>query len=69
MDNVLTTHGLTKRYKNQLAVNCVNMTIRRGDIYGFVGENGDQYRKALHDAPPADGTKAVLQMIEDIQKK
>ena len=40
MDNVLTTHGLTKRYKNQLAVNCVNMTIRRGDIYGFVGENG-----------------------------
>ena len=40
MDNVLTTHGLTKRYKKQLAVNCVNMTIRRGDIYGFVGENG-----------------------------
>ena len=40
MDNVLTTHGLTKRYKNQIAVNCVNMTIRRGDIYGFVGENG-----------------------------
>lgn len=40
MDNVLTTQGLTKRYKNQIAVNCVNMTIRRGDIYGFVGENG-----------------------------
>ena len=32
-------------------------------------ENGDQYRKALHDAPPADGTQAVLRMIEEIQKK
>jgi len=32
-------------------------------------ENGDAYRKALHDAPPADGTQAVLRMIEEIQKK
>ncbi len=40
MDKVLSTNGLTKKYKRHLAVNGVNMNIERGDIYGFVGENG-----------------------------
>lgn len=40
MDCVLKTFGLTKKYKKQLAVNEADMTINRGDIYGFVGENG-----------------------------
>ncbi len=40
MDYVLKTFGLSKKYKKQLAVNNANMTICRGDIYGFVGENG-----------------------------
>ncbi len=40
MDYVLRTFGLTKKYKKQLAVNQADMTISRGDIYGFVGENG-----------------------------
>lgn len=40
MDYVLKTFGLSKKYKKQLAVNDANMTISRGDIYGFVGENG-----------------------------
>ena len=40
MGNVLTTSNLTKRYKKHIAVNGVNMHIDRGDIYGFVGENG-----------------------------
>jgi len=37
---VLKTDNLTKQYKTQLAVNNVNMHIEKGDIYGFVGENG-----------------------------
>ncbi len=40
MEYVLRTFGLSKRYKKQLAVNDANMTISKGDIYGFVGENG-----------------------------
>ena len=40
MGNVLTTNALCKRYKKQVAVNGVNMHIDKGDIYGFVGENG-----------------------------
>lgn len=40
MELVLKTDLLTKKYKRHIAVNGVNMTINRGDIYGFVGENG-----------------------------
>ena len=37
---VLKTDGLSKRYGDYLAVNNVTMTINKGDIYGFIGENG-----------------------------
>ena len=40
MDYVLRTFGLSKKYKKQFAVNQADMNICRGDIYGFVGENG-----------------------------
>ncbi len=40
MDYVLRTFGLSKKYKKQFAVNQADMNIARGDIYGFVGENG-----------------------------
>jgi len=40
MGNVLTINNLAKKYKKHFAVNGVNMSIDRGDIYGFVGENG-----------------------------
>ncbi len=40
MDYVLRTFGLSKKYKRHIAVNQADMTICRGDIYGFVGENG-----------------------------
>ncbi|MDO4317920.1 MAG: ATP-binding cassette domain-containing protein [Lachnospiraceae bacterium] len=37
---VLQTTGLTKQYGAKLAVDHVSMNIEKGDIYGFVGENG-----------------------------
>lgn len=40
MEYILKTNNLTKQYKTTLAVDRVNMTIHRGDIYGFIGENG-----------------------------
>ncbi len=40
MDYVLRTFGLSKKYKKHFAVKDADMTICRGDIYGFVGENG-----------------------------
>lgn len=40
MSSVLVTTALAKKYKRNMAVNGLNMHIERGDIYGFVGENG-----------------------------
>ena len=40
MGSVLTVNAISKKYKKHMAVNGVTMHIDRGDIYGFVGENG-----------------------------
>ncbi len=40
METVLKTFDLTKKYGEKIAVNKVNMTINKGDIYGFIGRNG-----------------------------
>lgn len=40
MENIVTTKNLTKRFGAKTAVDAVNMNIRKGDIYGFIGRNG-----------------------------
>ena len=40
MSYVLQTRNLTKQYKNQRALNNVNINIKQGDIYGLIGKNG-----------------------------
>src|SRR5262249_36834960 len=37
---VITTRGLTKRYGRTLAVDSVDLDVREGDRYGFLGPNG-----------------------------
>ena len=37
---LLETHGLTKQFRRYKAVNDIDMHIRRGAIYGFIGRNG-----------------------------
>jgi len=37
---LIATHDLTKRFGNLTAVNNLNMTIRKGEIYGLLGPNG-----------------------------
>ncbi|MGP4062437.1 ABC transporter ATP-binding protein [Halobacillus sp. H74] len=37
---VLQTNQLSKKYKNTMALDKVNMSIKRGEIYGFIGQNG-----------------------------
>ncbi|MFK9092662.1 ATP-binding cassette domain-containing protein [Bacillus salipaludis] len=39
-DYVLKTINLTKQYKQQLALSKVNLSIKKGSIYGFIGQNG-----------------------------
>lgn len=40
MENILTTHGLVKRYHKFTALNGLSMNVPKGSIYGFVGRNG-----------------------------
>lgn len=40
MEMIIRTRGLSKHYKNQTSVQDVSLTVRRGEIYGFLGKNG-----------------------------
>jgi ABC-2 type transport system ATP-binding protein len=39
-NTVLRTRELTKRYGTRLAVDALNLEVRRGEIFGFLGPNG-----------------------------
>jgi ABC-2 type transport system ATP-binding protein len=40
MDYIVRTSGLTKRAKTRELVSNINLHIKRGEIYGFLGQNG-----------------------------
>ena len=40
MSAVVETNSLTKRYRDKLAVNALNLTVQEGEIFGFLGPNG-----------------------------
>ncbi len=40
MEELLKTEDLTKRYGRQTVVRGISLSVRKGDIYGFVGKNG-----------------------------
>jgi ABC-type multidrug transport system ATPase subunit len=37
---IVDTNGLTKRYGERVAVNKLDLRVRRGEVYGFLGPNG-----------------------------
>lgn len=39
-DLAIETHGLTKRFRTQLAVDGVDLAVPRGSVFGFLGPNG-----------------------------
>jgi ABC-2 type transport system ATP-binding protein len=39
-EHIIRTHNLSKKYKDDFAIEHVNITIRKGEIYGFIGQNG-----------------------------
>lgn len=40
MEYMITTEGLTKKYKQFVSVNNVSLHVQKGSIYGFLGPNG-----------------------------
>ncbi|MDZ7764007.1 MAG: ABC transporter ATP-binding protein [Melioribacteraceae bacterium] len=39
-EKVIEVKGLTKRYKNLIAVDNLDLNVHRGDVFGFLGPNG-----------------------------
>jgi ABC-2 type transport system ATP-binding protein len=37
---VLRTNNLSKKYHDKMALNKVNLSVKKGSIYGFIGQNG-----------------------------
>jgi ABC-2 type transport system ATP-binding protein len=64
MDYVIETQGLTKRFGDVLAVDSVDLRVRRGEIYGFLGLNGagktTAIRALLGMIRPSAGSVRVL---------
>lgn len=60
----IVTEGLTKRYGTLLAVDHLNLTVERGEIFGFLGPNGagktTTMRMLLGLIKPTAGTARVL---------
>src|SRR5437667_12396114 len=62
---IIETTGLTKRFRNRIvAVDGLNLRVRRGEVYGFLGPNGagktTTLRMLLGLVRPTSGTVTVL---------
>ncbi|OPZ89597.1 MAG: Fluoroquinolones export ATP-binding protein [Firmicutes bacterium ADurb.Bin419] len=77
-DFVIQTNNLTKKFKNFLAVDKLNLNIRQGEIYGFLGPNGAGKTTTLlmliGVVPPTEGEfkifgKRMSEGAFDIKKK
>ena len=64
MEFAIETNGLSKFYKDVRAVDSVNLRVKRGEIYGFLGLNGagktTTIRALLGMVRPSEGTVRVL---------
>ena len=63
-ENVTEIYGLTKRFKEVLAVNELELTVNRGDVFGFLGPNGagksTTIRMLLSLITPTSGTIKIF---------
>ncbi|MCM1186369.1 MAG: ATP-binding cassette domain-containing protein [Lachnoclostridium sp.] len=55
MKEIVRTNGLTKRYKDNLSVDNLDMSVKEGRVYGFLGPNGA-------------GKSTTLKMLLDLVK-
>ena len=68
MEYVLQTNNLSKVFSHKAAVNNVNLNVKKGDIYGFIGRNGagktTLIRLAAGLAKPSEGSIRLFESDE-----
>lgn len=68
VETVLKTAGLTRRYRGRAVVDDLNLTVSKGDIYGFVGPNGAGKSTAMKmvcgDVLPTAGTVELFGVVQ-----
>lgn len=69
-ERILQTENLTKKYKSRVAVDSLSLEVEKGDIFGFLGQNGagksTTIRMALGLVRPTSGR--VLLLGHDVSK-
>lgn len=64
MNQIISTHNLSKRYGNTYRVKDVNLAVCEGDIYGFLGPNGagksTTFKMILGLTRPTDGEVRIF---------
>lgn len=69
MEVLVQTNNLTKWYGKQKVVNNVNLSVKKGEIYGLIGRNGAGKTTILRlisgFAKPAEGNVCLFQNILD----
>ncbi len=73
-DQVIEVRGLTKKFKNLVAVNNLDLNVYRGDVFGFLGPNGagksTTIRMLLSLIEPTAGSIKIFGMnIKEDRKK
>lgn len=65
---ILEAKSLTKEYKQTLALDHINLQIKKGKIYGFIGQNGAGkttfLRLVTGLAFPTSGTLSLWEILE-----
>ena len=68
MDYILTTDNLCKQYKHVKAVDSINLHIKKGDIYGFIGRNGAGKTTTLKMLPGLQNPRPAVSAYLDAAK-
>lgn len=77
-DQIIEVRGLTKKFKNIIAVNNLDLNVYRGDVFGFLGPNGagksTTIRMLLSLIKPTSGSikifgKSLKESREEILRK
>lgn len=73
MDIVVKAKDITKSFGKQTAVKSVSMEVKRGDIYGFIGENGagktTMIRMMAGLAKPSSGELSLFGLNNSVQAR